>query len=309
MRSVTAVPSRGYAAAGSLYVVHTAPVGEHTGESYQMSRVDPGSGRMLATRRFASALDSMLLAAGSMWVTSSAPTQTMLWRLDPRSLAVRSRVSIPTSRFSEGIVGSLAAAGGSLWVGAGELDRVSLTTGRVERVVDPAYRGPVQLAADPAGRILLASLGFGHPTHIARLSPRTGALLSQLTIPRSATQPTLGGIIGGGAWIENTIGIKTAAVRLDLSTMKLTSTLPTKANRVAARVIDGVLWITEPLGNANRNYCADPVTGRPLVALPPLPGDSVLLAADASRIFYTYLPVNAHSVKLERAPVSPRCRP
>lgn len=309
MRLVVAVPSRGYAAGGSLYLMHTAPAGEHTGEIYELSRLDPVSGRILATRRFVSAFDSMLLVGGSMWATTSSFTQTFLWRLDPGSLAVRSEVRVPTSRFAEGIVGSLAAAGGTLWVGAGELDRVSLTTGRVERVVKAPYRGPVQLAADRAGRILLASLGFEHPTHIARLNPRTGVLLSQLTIPRSGSQPRVGGIVDGGAWIENTTGTNTTAVRLDLNTMRVTRTLATKANRVAVRVLDDVMWVTEPAGEANVNYCADPVTGRPLVALPPLPGDSVLLAADASRIFYTDVPVNAHSVKLESALISPDCRP
>ena len=73
------------------------------------------------------------------------------------------------------------------------------------------------------------------------------------------------------------------------------------------RVIDGVLWVTRPLGQENLNYCADPVTGRPLAQLPPLQGDSVLLTADATSIFYTELPVNAHSVKLETAPISRAC--
>jgi hypothetical protein len=309
LRLVSAIPSAGYAAGGSLYLTQTAPFGEHTGEIYELSRVDPGTGRILATRSFDVSLDGLLLAAGSLWATTGQ-SSTTLWRLDPDSLAVRSRHSLPTSRLAEGIVGSLAAAGGGLWVGTGRLDRVSLTSGRVDRVVTLPFRGPVQLAADPTGRILVASLGYEHPVHIARLNPRSGAVLSQRTIPRSVSQPTLGGVVDGGVWIENASGAKTTVARLDGDALKPvpTSALAKRANRVSVRVLNGVLWVTEPLGQTNLNYCADPVTGRPLVELPRLPGDSVLLAADASRIFYTDVPLNAHSVKLESAPISRLCR-
>jgi hypothetical protein len=201
------------------------------------------------------------------------------------------------------------AAGGHLWVGAGTLDRVSLATGRVDRVVTARYRGPVQLAADRPGRILLASLGYEHPTYIARLDPHTGALLSRLTISHSVSQPTLGGITDGGAWIENVTGTKTPAWRLDVNTLRATKTdpWPVASNRIQVRMINGVLWVTEPLGQDNLNYCADPVTGRPRARLPLLPGDSVFLAADASRIYYTDVPVNAKSVKLEWTPVRHAC--
>jgi hypothetical protein len=102
------------------------------------------------------------------------------------------------------------------------LDRVSLTTGRVDRVVDPSHPGPVQLAADRTGQILLASLGYMNPTYIARLDPRTGATISDVTIPRSVTQPALGGIIDGGAWIENAVGTKTTAWRISANTLQAT---------------------------------------------------------------------------------------
>jgi hypothetical protein len=80
------------------------------------------------------------------------------------------------------------------------------------------------------------------------------------------------------------------------------------ANRIAVRAIDGVLWVTEPLGQNNLSYCADPTTARPLVRLPLLQGDSVFLAADRTNFYYTDVPINAHSVKLETAPVSRECR-
>ena len=301
--------SEGYAAGGSLYYSDTSPLGEHTGEIYRMTRVDPLSGRAVATRRFSGALDDTLLDGGSLWVTTSSGNRTSLWRLDPRSLALRSETAVPSTPYTEEIAGSLAAAGGHLWVGAGTLDRVSLATGRVDRVVNPRHRGPVQLAADKTGKTLLAILGYEHPTYIARLNPGTGTPLAETTIPLSVSQPTFGGILDGGAWIENTVSTHTTTWRINVNTLKATKTSArlNTTNRISVRVIDGMLWVTRPLAEENLNYCADPVTGRPLAKLPPLYGDSVLLTADATSIFYTDVPVNAHSVKLERAPISRAC--
>jgi hypothetical protein len=301
--------SAGYAAGGSLYYSDTSPLGEHTGEIYRMTRVNLLSGRSAATRRFSGALDDMLLTSGSLWVTTSTGNVTSLWRLDPRSLAVRSKATVPSSPYTEEIAGSLAAAGGHLWVGAGTLDQVSLATGRVDRVVTPNRRGPVQLAADRTGRTLLAVLGYEHPTYVARLNPNTGTPLAEIAIPRSVSQPTVGGIVDGGAWLENTIGTQTTTWRINAETLKATNTSARSVtnNRISVRVMDGVLWVTHPLRSENLNYCADPVTGRPLAQLPPLRGDSVLLTADATNIFYTDLPVNGHSIKLETAPISLEC--
>jgi hypothetical protein len=216
---------------------------------------------------------------------------------------------LPASQHTEGIAGSLAVAGGQLWVGVGMLDRVSLQTGRVDGVLDPSHRGPVQLAADRSGQILLASLGYEHPTYIDRLNPHTGTVVSELTVPRSNSQPSFGGIVDGGAWVENTVGTKTSAWRISIRTLRATKTSAwaVAANRISLQAIYGVLWVTEPLGPGNLNYCADPVNGRPLVRLPLLRADSVFLTADAASFYYTDVPLNAHAVKLETAPISRDC--
>ncbi|HEY4830642.1 MAG TPA: hypothetical protein VIH85_27995 [Solirubrobacteraceae bacterium] len=298
-----------YAADGSLYYAYANPVGEHVGEAYELTRVDTATRRVVAVQRFGSALDATVAAGGSLWVTTTVGETAWLWRLDPASLKVESDQKLPSSRSTEGIAGSLAVAGGHLWIGNGVLDRVSLQTGRVDRVVSPSHPGPVQVAADPGGRVLLASLGYEHPTYVARLNPDTGAPLSELTVPESDTQPSLGGVLDGGAWVENTVGYRTSAWRIALGTFKVTraDVVNTGASRLSIRTIDGVLWVTEPLGQDNLNYCADPVTGRPLARLPLLPGDSVLLTADETSLFYTDVPVNAHAVKLETAPINRDC--
>ena len=298
-----------YAADGSLYYAYANPVGEHVGEDYELTRVDTDTRRVDAMHRFTSPIDDTVLAGGSLWVTTTDDQVAWLWRLDPDSLKVRSDEQLPSSRDTEGIVGSVAVAGGHLWIGNGVLDRVSLATGRLDRVVNPSHPGPAEVAADPAGRVLLASLGYEHPTYVARLDPDTGAPLSELTVPHSDTQPSVGGIVDGGAWVENTVGYRTSAWRIALGTFETTKAdvVNTGASRFSIRTIDGVLWVTEPLGEDNLNYCADPVTGRPLARLPLLPGNSVFLTADETKFFYTDVPVNAHAVRLETAPISRDC--
>lgn len=161
--------------------------------------------------------------------------------------------------------------------------------------------------------VLLASIMSAMSVHVGLLAPADvqlhGQPLSEITIARSVSQPTLGGIIDGGVWVENTIGTKTSAWRINVHTLEATkaSARPATANRISVRVLGGLLWITQPLSRSNVNYCANPVTGRPLARLPLLSGDSVLLTADAKRIFYTDVPVNAHSVRLETAPISRDC--
>lgn len=299
--------SSAYAGAGSLYFSYTSPVGEHVGEDDEMLRVDSATGGIAAQRHFASPPAAVTLAGGSLWVTTSSSHRVTLWRLSPASLAVRSTHRLPSSPRNDGIAGSMAVAGAQLWVGTGLIDGVSLRTGRVDRVVAPSHPGPVQLQADSTGRVLLASEGYRRPTYIVRLNPETGRARSELTVPNSDSQPSLGGIDGGGAWIENVAGTNTKVWRIGLSTMKTTSAWPAPAGRISVRLIDGVLWVTEPVGQDNLNYCADPATGRALSRLPLLPGNSVFLTADRTSVFYTDVPINAHKVKLERAPISRRC--
>ena len=309
LRDVEKPLSSGYAADGSLYYTETSPIGEHVGEAYDLSRISATSGALLARRKFPNVFDQDLFAAGSLWVTTSNGGATTLWRVDPRTLAVRSSQRLPGSPSSQQIVGSIAVAGGNLWVGTGLLDRVSLRSGRLDAAVRPPVPGPVELASGDGGRTLVASLGYEHPTYIARLNPVSGRLEARTTIPYSVTLPTVAGVAGGGVWLQNSNGGVTRVERLDAVTLRPTRVagLPAASRRTFVRVLDGVVWVTESLSSGSLNYCANPVTGAARERLPVLPGNSVMLAADASTLYYTDVPENAHVVRLERAPISRNC--
>ena len=276
----------------------------------ELMRVDPVSGRVLATRRLGSEFGQALIAARELWVITysfSGPRRASYWvlGLDPHSLAVRSRTILPATSPTNGL-GSLAVAGHWLWVGTATVDRLSLASGRVERIVNLHYRGPVQVAADPAGRVLLASLGLENPTYIARLNSRTGEVQARTTVRWSEIQPLIDGIVAGGAWIDNGTGMTTTSWRIDLQTLKTTPTqVPAiPGSRVFASAIDGILWVTKP-GHLV-TYCADPVTGQ-LRARLPLGTNSILLTAQATSIYYYDVAPKTGSTLLKRAPIDPRC--
>jgi hypothetical protein len=284
------------------------PAEDHAELVNELMRLDPRTGRVLAIRSLGSAFDQALLAEGSLWVTTTGRQGTLLWRLDPHTLGVRSRILLPSIRHG-GLAGSLVVAAGQLWVGTGTLDRVSLTSVRVDRVVKLPYRGTVQLAADPTGRVLLAALGYEHPTYIARLNPRTGALQARITAPWSVTQPSIKGVVDGGAWIYNSSGMAGGSWRIAVNTLRPTRTqaLPIPAQQSSAQLINGILWVTEPFGANTLTYCADPVTGRVRARLPLLVGNSKFLTANATSIYYLDEPLQSSSATLERAPLDRRC--
>jgi hypothetical protein len=72
-------------------------------------------------------------------------------------------------------------------------------------------------------------------------------------------------------------------------------------------VINGILWVSEPVGTGHLNYCADPVTGQLRARLPLLHGNSTFLTADATSIYYADVPLRGAPAALNSAPINRRC--
>lgn len=308
-----------YAAGGRLYVVQqvTRPGAQVLSE---LMRVDPDSGQVRAVRRLRSAFDQSLLAGRVLWITTSRGRKSWLWRLDPGSLRVWSRKVLPGSGTNDGLVGTLAVAGGWLWVGASDrLERVALPSGKVTGQRSIPGAGGVDVAADRSGRVLLDSEGheFGR---VQLRDPHTGALIASSGTFEGVTKPYIGGIADGGAWISQSGGMMGAVERLSLVTLRPTrfpgaqphpgESGPPRidgTNGISARLIAGVLWVTQQAGGAQRNYCGDPSTGRARAPLP-LGQEGQFLTADDSSIYYIPDASNPTRAELARAPIDPRCR-
>jgi len=310
---------RGYAAGGSLYIAEqVTPLGDMA--LSELIRVDPVTGGVRAVRRLGSAFDQAVLAVDALWVTTTRGLTSWLWRLDPDSLAVRSRKLLPGSGQNDGIVGTMALAGGWLWVGNSDrLDRVLPATSEVTAAVPVPGAQGIDVAADPAGRVLIVSEGHER-ARVQRRDSVTGALIAQSPVFEGVTKPYIGGISAGGVWISEGGGMMGAVERLGLVTLRPTA-LPGAqphpgesgppridgTNGIAARLIAGVLWVTQPLGGARRNYCGDPVSGQRRATLE-LPPQGSLLAVDPTSIYYITGASSPVRAELVRAPLNPRCR-
>lgn len=297
-----------YAAGGRLYVAARVmpPVNWFRSE---LMRVDPISGRVYATRQLDSTFDQALLAHGVLWITTSWSTRTglgrsWLWRLDPRTLAVRSRRAMSKLSRSGGFA-SMAIAGGWLWLAsANQLDRISLSEGSVTRRIEVSQVAAV--GASPSGQTLLVSEGRAR-SYVERRSPRTGALLARSRVFEGVTAPYIGGIVDGGAWISQSGGMMGYVLRLNLATLRIStgSPRPTGTNGIRAQLIGGVLWVSQLAGGPQRNYCGDLRSG---VSRAPvkLPAWGQFLTADSTSVYYVP-DANHRRQELDREAIDPRC--
>jgi hypothetical protein len=282
-------------------------------------RVEALTGRVRAARRFGSAFDQALLSHGVLWVTTTRGPRSWLWRLDPSSLAVRSRDILPGAWPDDGIVGTIALAGGWLWVGTSDrLDRVSPTSGHVTAAVAVRDAEGIDVAAAAAGRVLILSEGHAR-ARIQRRDPSTGRLSGRSPIYEGVTKPYIGGIFGGGIWINESGGMMGYIERLAVGTLKPTSFAGARphpgiiappaifgTNAITALVLDRVLWVTQPEGGPQSDYCGDPLTGRSRAALA-LGPQSLLLTVDAGSVFYVPDASRPETEQLARAAIDPRC--
>jgi hypothetical protein len=300
-----------YSAAGSLYGVvpdrPTSPVSTPP----DLVRIDPGSGKVVAEQILAPpskplagggtdqpipAPEGLLLAGGSLWATATDSQQTWLWRLDPRSLVVRSFGRLPGG--GPYGTGSLALAGGWLWVvNYNTLIRVSPQTGRVAgtRTFSRSVAGLGNgVAADQSGRTLVLTVaGRKRGSRVEVLNPRTGVPIAT-SAPFSGTTPQLVGVLDGGAWI-NALAFAGGPERIDLRTLKVT----TKLGRAGlpAVVLNGIV---EANGKSGRR-CVDPVTGRVLATIP------AVVSLDGRT---TYVQVKRGGTpEIRRETLDPRCLP
>jgi hypothetical protein len=293
-------------------------------ERDRLLRVDPGSGRILAALPLEGSVGQMLEADGILWVTTSGGGSTWLWRLDPDSLEVLARTAIARGRDT----GSMVVAGGWLWIGiATTVDRVSLRDGRVTRVVRvlsrPANVG-IQVASDARADVLLLSVedagnGGAGKAHLELRDAATGALIAISRQFDGATRPYIGGIVDGQVWLSEGTGLMGYVEQTHLSpvssigqpgpalgTGRATATLIPGTNGISAHLSDGILWVTQIAGGPERNYCADPATGRPLAPIG-YSESAAFLTADNSFVYFVP-DTNRRADQVAREPIDPRCR-
>jgi hypothetical protein len=304
---------------GRLYLWQQAGTSGHP-DYTELMRVSPRSGRILATRQLGrltpgtGAGAPLALAGGWLWAavdrtTGGGPAGWLL-RIQPRTLTVRSRTSLPALGFSP----TTALAGGWIWVGGGgRLYRVSPRTGRVAGSVKLGGATDSSFVSSSRGQELLVTEAKNGWGSIELRSATNGALVDSTT-PSSLCvfAPRVSQLVDGGVWLSDATGMAGYVERLDATTLDHTPVnlpyLPRNAtNGISAQVFAGVLYIQELGGGRDFNYCGEEATGGLLVPLR-LPDSALLVAADSTDLFYLRGDSSSPHEELVRAPVNKLCR-
>ena len=318
-------PSMTVTSAG-LYLTWYRPRPNGSVAAVVLARADAATGVIMAQRDFSSGVvGAPLLADGSLWVTDSVPgpgatpsgsstsgRQLLLLRLNPATLALTGKLAVGGASCggaNTGAPGQVAFAGGAIWMdGAGLLVRVDPES--VTRELTVVFPGADSSAvgASPDGTVLIVAETCNGIGTVQRRDPVTGALLASRATNGIAA-PAIAGVTDGRVWLAAPTGMMGYAERLgtaSLSPARSTEVIGT--NAIHVRVADGALWLTDPVGGATRNYCADPVTGRVRAPLPlPDLGQDELLAVGAGVLYYAAFDSSGNGWRIATAPVPAAC--
>jgi hypothetical protein len=284
---------------------------KHNVPSTTLVRAGQATGKIEATRTFGTgSISSPQAAGGSLWALLAARQETLL-RMNPVTLAVTGTLPISHGQYLSSYGNHLSVAGGALWAVAGNrLVRVSLRTGKAEKVVDLRGGFSTSMAGSPSGSFLIVSVAdSGGRGSLQRRDPVSGALLASRATG-GVVAADVGGVIGSGVWAAQPTGMQGYVQRYRTSTLApVSGTAVEGSNGVGAAVADGLAWILRAGPEADGNYCANPVTGKKLAAIPlPHPAQDDVIGIWGRYVYYTAPAGQGDGTHLKRVAVPAACR-
>jgi hypothetical protein len=281
--------------------------------STTLVRADQATGRIEAARTFSTGyISSPRAAGGSLWALLASTGETLL-RMNPRTLAVTGKLPISTGKYlnSSGSGNHLSVAGGALWAVAGDrLVRVSPRTGKAEKVIGLPGGYSTSMAGSSSGSFLIVSVAdSGGQGSMQRRDPVSGALLaSHATV--GVTAADIGGIIGSGVWAAQPTGMQGFVQRYRTGTLApVGGTAVEGGNGIRVVVANGLAWVLRAGPEENASYCADPVTGKKLAAIPlPRPAQDDVIGIWGRDVYYAAPAVPDEGVNLKRVTVPAACQ-
>jgi hypothetical protein len=281
--------------------------------STTLVRADRATGRIEAVRTFSTGYISAPQAAGgSLWALLAATGETLL-RMDPDTLAVTGKLRISNGQYlnSSGSGNHLSVAGGALWAVAGDrLVRVSPRTGKPEKVIDLPGGFSTSMAGSSSGSFLIVSVAdSGGRGSMQRRDPVSGALLaSRATV--GVTAADIGGVIGSGVWAAQPTGMQGFVQRYSTRTLApAAGTAVEGGSGIRVVVADGLAWVLRAGPEEDASYCASPVTGKKLAAIPlPRPAQDDVIGVWGRDVYYAAPAVHDEGVNLKRLTVPAACQ-
>ncbi|HEX5303319.1 MAG TPA: hypothetical protein VFW50_40645 [Streptosporangiaceae bacterium] len=281
--------------------------------STTLVRADRATGRIEAARTFSTGYISAPQAAGgSLWALLATTSETLL-RMDPDTLAVTGKLRISNGQYlnSSGFGNHLSVAGGALWAVAGDrLVRVSSRTGKPEKVIDLPGGFSTSMAGSSSGSFLIVSVADSSGRgSMQRRDPVSGALLaSHATV--GVTAADIGGVIGSGVWAAQPTGMQGFVQRYSTRTLApAAGTAVEGSNGIRVVVADGLAWVLRAGPEEDASYCASPVTGKKLAAIPlPRPAQDDVIGVWGRDVYYAAPAVHDEGVNLKRLTVPAACQ-
>jgi hypothetical protein len=279
--------------------------------STTLVRADRATGRIEATRTFgAGSIGSPQAAGGSLWALLAARQETLL-RMNPVTLTVTGTLPISSGQYLSAYGNHLSVAGGALWAVAGNrLVRVSLRTGKAEKVIDLPGGFSTSMAASSSGSFLIVSVAdSGGRGSLQRRSPVSGALLASHAT-EGVTAADIGGVIGSGVWAAQPTGMQGFVQRYRTGTLApVSGTAVEGSNGVGVVVAGGLAWVLRAGPEEDASYCANPVTGKKLAAIPlPGPGRDDVAGIWGRDVYYAAPAGQGADTHLKRVAVPAACR-
>jgi YVTN family beta-propeller protein len=224
---------------GALWVARGA-LGDLAGPRQDtVTRIDPASGRAVATIRVGRAPLDLAVTPGAVWVANAGGDSVT--RIDPQTNRLVGR-PVPTGASPQ----SLAAGGGSLWVANHDertVTRIDLASGKV--VADIPVPSEPHRVAYGAGA---AWVGNWHDNSVSRIDPQTNRVVgSPIPIgPHHAGNLAVG---AGSVWVTSDYRVNAAAedvvvVRIDPQTNRAVETIPVGGHPIDVAATKGAIWVS-----------------------------------------------------------------
>jgi hypothetical protein len=279
--------------------------------STTLVRADRATGRIEAARTFGTGyISSPQAAGGSLWALLAAKQETLL-RMNPVTLAVTGTLPISNGQYLGSYGNHLSVAGGALWAVAGNrLVRVSLRTGKAEKVIDLPGGFSTSMAGSPSGSFLIVSVAdSGGQGSLQRRDPVSGALLASHRT-EGVTAANVGGVIGSGVWAALPTGMQGFIQRYRTRTLApVTGTAVEGSNGVGVVVANGLAWVLRAGSEEAASYCANPVTGKKLAAISlPHPARDDVVGIWGQEVYYAATAGQGVNTYLKRVTVPAACR-
>jgi DNA-binding beta-propeller fold protein YncE len=223
----------------ALWVTRGAP-GDLAGPHKDtVTRIDPASGRTVATIRVRRGPLDVAVTPGAVWVTNSGGDSVV--RIDPKTNRLSGR-PVTTGASPQ----SLAVGGGSLWVAnhdAGTVTRIALASGKV--VADIPVPSEPHRVAYGAGA---AWVGNWHDNSISRIDPRTNRVVGS-PIPIGAHHAGNLVVGAGGVWVTSDYRANAAAedvvvVRVDPQANRAVETIAVGGHPIDVAATAGAVWVS-----------------------------------------------------------------